>query len=66
MVVGSVMAAYFVKVLRPLFVLPPDFRAGPGPLAVVLVTVLAATAVTALAGSSLVNRLPRPSLLRDD
>lgn len=64
--VGLVMAFYFINVLRPLFVLNPPYRVPLGSLSVVVGSVLVATAVTAVAASSLVNRLRATELLRDE
>ena len=64
--VGLVMGAYFIKVLRPLFVLTPPYHVPTGATLAVVASVLAATAVTSVAGSSLVNRLRATELLRDE
>lgn len=65
-VVGGAMAYFFVRVLRPLFVLSPSFRVPLGATATVLITVIAATVLASLAGSLLVNRLRATELLRDE
>ena len=64
--VGLVMAYYLINVLRPLFVLNPPYLVAPGPLALVLASVLVAAAGAAWAASALVNRLDATELLRDD
>ena len=65
-IVGIVMAVYFVNVLRPVFVLAPPFHIDPGSILAVVGSILAATAVTSVAASSLVNRLRATELLRDE
>ena len=65
-IVGIVMAVYFVNVLRPVFVLAPPFEIAAGPLITVVASVLAATAVTSVVATSLVNRLRATELLRDE
>ena len=65
-IVGIVMAVYFVNVLRPVFVLAPPFHIEPGSILAVVGSILAATAVTSVAASSLVNRLRATELLRDE
>jgi len=64
--VGLVMAFYLINVLRALFVLNPPYHVPVGSLSVVVGSVLAATAVTSVAASSLVNRLRATELLRDE
>ncbi|MGI8475255.1 MAG: FtsX-like permease family protein [Thermomicrobiales bacterium] len=64
--VGLVMAYYLGNVLRPLFVLDPPYSIPLGSLAAVVGSVLAATFVTSVAASSLVNRLRATELLRDE
>ena len=66
LVVGMVMAAYLIGVLRPLFVLAPSYHIPIGATATIVVSVLVAAAITSLAASSLVNRLRATELLRDD
>lgn len=66
LLIGSVMGYYFVAVLRPLFVLDPVYRVSPGASIPLLALVLAATAVTTLLGSRLVNNLQPTELLRDE
>ena len=64
--VGLLMAYYLVNVLRPLFVLDPPYLVPFGSLGLVAASILAATAVTSLAASSLVNRMRATELLRDE
>lgn len=64
--VGLVMAFYFIKVLRPLFVLDPPYLVPWASLTVVLGSVLAATVLTSVLASSLVNGLKATELLRDE
>ena len=64
--VGLVMAFYLINVLRPLFVLDPPYLVPLGSLSTVVGSVLAATVVTAVAASSLVNQRPATELLRDE
>ena len=64
--VGSAMGFYFVKVLRPLFVLTPTYTLPIGGLAAPVLLVLAATLVSSLAASRLVSRLEPTELLRDE
>lgn len=66
LVVGAAMGFYFTIVLRPLFVLDPDFTLPLGALAVPTLLVLIATVTSAVAGSRLVNRLEPTELLRDE
>ena len=65
-VVGLVMGAYFVAVLRPLFVLRPAVSIPAGGLAQPAVLILVATVVATVAASSMVNRLEPTELLRDE
>ncbi len=65
-VVGAVMARYFVSTLRPLFILTPSLALAIAPTALVVGAVLVATLVTSIVGSSLVNRLRATELLRDE
>jgi putative ABC transport system permease protein len=65
-IVGLVMAVYFVNVLRPIFVLAPPFEVAASPIVAMVGSVLAATAVTSVAATSLVNRLRATELLRDE
>jgi hypothetical protein len=60
------MAYYFVLVLRPLFVLTPAFTWSIGSLLRPAALVGAATLLTSLVGSGLVNRLDPTELLRDE
>ena len=64
--VGLAMAYYLINVLRPLFVLNPPYVVPLGPVGLIVGSVLLAAAVTALAASSLVNRLRATELLRDE
>ncbi len=64
--VGLVMGYYFVIVLRPLFVLPPPYRVPVPEIALAVALILAATALTSLLASRLVNRLDPTELLRDE
>jgi hypothetical protein len=65
-IVGAVMALYFVGVLRPLFVVAPPFVLATRSVALIVGSVLLATAVTSVAATSLVNRLRATELLRDE
>jgi ABC-type antimicrobial peptide transport system permease subunit len=65
-VVGLMMAYYFINVLRPLFILDPPYSVPQGSLRTILGSVLAATVMTSVAASSLVNRLRASELLRDE
>ena len=56
--VGLLMAYYLVNVLRPLFVLNPPYLIPFASLVLVAASILLATAVTALAASSLAVPLP--------
>jgi len=64
--VGLIMAFYLINVLRPLFVLNPPYLVPVSSLSMIMGSVLAATAVTSLAASSLVNQLRATELLRDE
>jgi putative ABC transport system permease protein len=64
--VGLMMAYYFINVLRPLFVLKPEYVVPLSSLSAILGSVLAATVVTSLAASALVNQLQAMELLRDE
>ena len=64
--VGLLMAVYLINVLRPLFVLDPPYIVPLSALGAIVGSVLAATAVTSLAASSLVNQLRATELLRDE
>ena len=64
--VGTAMGFYFVNVLRPLFVLSPNYSIPMVGLMTPVLLVLAATVVAAVAGSRLVNRLDPTELLRDE
>jgi ABC-type lipoprotein release transport system permease subunit len=65
-VVGLMMAYYFINVLRPLFVLKPEYVIPLTSLGAILASVLAATVVTSVAASALVNQLQAMELLRDE
>jgi putative ABC transport system permease protein len=65
-VVGLLMAYYFINVLRPLFVLKPEYVVPVASLTAILGSVLAATVVTSMAASALVNQLQAMELLRDE
>lgn len=65
-VVGLAMGAYFVTVLRPLFVLTPSYTVPLGGVATPVLLVLAATLASSIAASRLVNRLDPTELLRDE
>ena len=64
--VGVVMGAYFVQVLRPLFVLNPAYTIPNGEVATVVGLVLLAAVLSAMAASRLVNGLHPTELLRDE
>ena len=60
------MAYYLVNVLRPLFILDPPYLVPHASLGLVAASILTATAVTAMAASSLVNHMRATELLRDE
>ena len=64
--VGLIMAFYLVNVLRPLFVLDPPYLVPLSSLGTILLSVLAATTITSVAASMLVNQLRATELLRDE
>lgn len=64
--VGAAMGFYFVTVLRPLFVLSPNYSLPVVAFAKPAALVIAATIVAAGVGSRLVNRLDPTELLRDE
>jgi putative ABC transport system permease protein len=64
--VGLMMAYYFINVLRPLFVLKPEYVVPLASLSAILGSVLAATLLTSVAASRLVNQLEAMELLRDE
>lgn len=66
LLVGVGMGYYFVTVLRPLFVLTPAYTLPISTLATPAALVLAATIVSSIAGSRLVNGLEPTELLRDE
>jgi putative ABC transport system permease protein len=65
-IIGAVMGSYFVAVLRPLFVLDPDYRLPFATIITLLALVALTTIVTTLLASRLVNTLQPTELLRDD
>lgn len=65
-VVGVAMGAYFIAVLRPLFVLTPTLHMSLSGVAQPVAIVLVATVVSTLAASALVSRLEPTELLRDE
>jgi ABC-type lipoprotein release transport system permease subunit len=65
-VVGAAMGYYFVTVLRPLFVLTPSYSLTPGGAALPVALVFAATLLSSVVGSRMVNRLEPTELLRDE
>jgi ABC-type lipoprotein release transport system permease subunit len=66
LLVGTAMGYYFVRVLRPLFVLPPPYSVPIGnlafPAAIVVVAMLAASVIAAW----MLQRLQPTELLRDE
>ena len=64
--VGVVMGAYFVRVLRPLFVLSPAYAVPIGAVATVVGLVLLAAVLSASTASRLVSGLEPTELLRDE
>jgi putative ABC transport system permease protein len=66
LLVGAGMGFYFVSVLRPLFVLSPDYSLPLAVAAVPVGLVGIATLVASLAASRLVSRLDPTELLRDE
>lgn len=64
--VGTAMGYYFVRVLRPLFVLPPRFAVPLGNLALPLVIVLVAVLAASVIAAWMVQRLEPTELLRDE
>ena len=66
LLVGTAMGFYFVSVLRPLFVLSPDYSLPLAVAAVPVALVAIATVVASLAAARLVNRLDPTELLRDE
>ena len=65
LVVGGAMGAYFVAVLRPLFVLDPGYTV-PSTVLLPVSLVIAATVVAVAAGAIIVGRLQPTELLRDE
>jgi len=66
LVVGSVMGYYFVRVLRPLFVLPPTPAFPLEHLALPVAIAVAATLAASLLAAAMVQRLRPTELLRDE
>jgi len=64
--VGLMMAYYFINVLSPLFVLKPLYVIPWLSLSAILGSVLATTVVTSIAASAVVNQLQAMELLRDE
>ncbi|MEO7572636.1 MAG: ABC transporter permease, partial [Acidimicrobiales bacterium] len=64
--VGVVMGAYFVTVLRPLFVLTPVYAVPIDGVVIAVGLVLTATVASTTAASRMVNRLEPTELLRDE
>ncbi len=63
---GAGMGLYYVSVLRPLFVLSPDYSLPLAVAAVPVLLVAIATLVASVVGSQLINRLDPTELLRDE
>jgi putative ABC transport system permease protein len=66
LIVGLIMAFYFINVLRPLFVLDPPYSVPLDSMVTVAGSVLVAAFVTSVVASSHVNRLRATELLRDE
>lgn len=66
LIVGRVMGCYFITVLRPLFVLDPGYTLPVGAVLTPIALVFAATLVSSVAASRMVNRLEPTELLRDE
>jgi ABC-type antimicrobial peptide transport system permease subunit len=66
LLVGTGMGFYFVSVLRPLFVLSPDYSLPLAVAALPVALVAIATLVASVVASRLVNRLDPTELLRDE
>lgn len=64
--VGSAMGYYLVTVLRPLFVLTPQYSLSWSALALPALLVAAATVVASALGYRLVSSLEPTELLRDE
>jgi len=60
------MGYYFVRVLRPLFVLAPRYAMPVGNLAVPALVVVLATLAASMIAAWMVQRLEPTELLRDD
>ncbi|MEO6571143.1 MAG: FtsX-like permease family protein [Ilumatobacteraceae bacterium] len=65
-VVGVAMGAYFVAILRPLFVLTPVYTVSVHGTLLPIALVLAAAFAATLGGSHVVDRLDPTELLRDE
>lgn len=66
LLVGTAMGYYFVRVLRPLFVLPPRPALPLQNLALPVVIVVVATIVASIVAAAMVQRLQPTELLRDE
>ena len=66
LVVGIWMAYYFVRVLRPLFVLAPSFELPALGIATLPLLVVASAVVTSVVATSVIHRLEPTELLRDE
>lgn len=64
--VGVAMAYYLVNVLRPLFIIRPPFVLPAAEIGLLAALVIASAIVSAVAATSLVNRLKPTELLRDE
>ena len=64
--VGIAVASEFVRVLRPIFTLPPPLAVPAAELAILAALVLGATALSAAAAALLINRLEPTELLREE
>lgn len=66
LLVGAATGYYFITVLRPLFVLSPGYSLPLGAIVAPMALVCAATLISTVAASQLVNRLEPTELLRDE
>lgn len=66
LLVGSMMGYYFVRVLRPLFVLPPRPALPLDHLALPVAIAVVATLVASLLAAAMIQRLRPTELLRDE
>lgn len=64
--VGIAMASQFVRVLRPIFTLPPPLEVPAFELGILAALVLGATALSSAAAALLIGRLKPTELLRDE